>query len=199
MTVAPVTAIQRLEELLELPRLVEALRPQRLCEIGTSADSHAVHADPCSTRPRRCIDRHQHPPIPPSQGEACPERQSVRSLQGDSHDPTTVERPRRQRGHRPLDFLFIDGDHAYAGVKRDVEIYAPLVRPGGLVALRYISPDADDPGGPISRDVPRVWPRSTGSTNRGDHHGREGRRARHRPCARLKQGSRPPQSAPAAR
>jgi hypothetical protein len=32
-------------------------------------------------------------------------------------------------------------DHTYEGVKRDFESYAPLVRPGGVVALHDIVPN----------------------------------------------------------
>jgi predicted O-methyltransferase YrrM len=39
-----------------------------------------------------------------------------------------------------LDFLFIDGDHTYEGVKQDFEMYTPLVRKGGLVAMHDIVP-----------------------------------------------------------
>lgn len=35
----------------------------------------------------------------------------------------------------PLDFLFIDGDHSLPGVTRDFELYSPLVKKGGLIAL----------------------------------------------------------------
>ncbi len=35
----------------------------------------------------------------------------------------------------PVDFLFIDGDHLYDGVKIDFELYKKLVRPGGLIAF----------------------------------------------------------------
>jgi hypothetical protein len=38
----------------------------------------------------------------------------------------------------PLDFLFIDGDHTYAGVKHDYNHYAPLVRAGGVIAFHDI-------------------------------------------------------------
>lgn len=34
---------------------------------------------------------------------------------------------------RRLATLFIDGDHSYEGVKRDWELYSPLVAPGGYV------------------------------------------------------------------
>jgi len=33
----------------------------------------------------------------------------------------------------PIDVLFIDGDHSYEGVVRDVEAWVPHVKPGGLV------------------------------------------------------------------
>jgi hypothetical protein len=32
-----------------------------------------------------------------------------------------------------LDFAYIDGDHTYRGVRRDVEAWCGLVRPGGLL------------------------------------------------------------------
>jgi predicted O-methyltransferase YrrM len=37
--------------------------------------------------------------------------------------------------HRPIDLIFIDGDHSYAGAKRDWELFAPHVRPFGLVVF----------------------------------------------------------------
>ena len=36
---------------------------------------------------------------------------------------------------KPLDFVFIDGDHSYEGVRRDWEDWSPNVRRGGLIAL----------------------------------------------------------------
>lgn len=35
-------------------------------------------------------------------------------------------------GPESFDFVFIDGDHSYNGVKKDLQAYYPLVRPGGL-------------------------------------------------------------------
>lgn len=41
--------------------------------------------------------------------------------------------------HYPLlndiSFLFIDGDHSYEGVKKDFEMYSPLVKKGGIIAF----------------------------------------------------------------
>lgn len=39
---------------------------------------------------------------------------------------------------KQLDFLFIDGDHSYKGVKADYEKYAPLVNPGGIIVIHDI-------------------------------------------------------------
>lgn len=37
--------------------------------------------------------------------------------------------------HAPYDFLFIDAGHTYDDVKQDHEMYAPMVRAGGVVAF----------------------------------------------------------------
>lgn len=39
---------------------------------------------------------------------------------------------------RPVDFLFIDGDHSEEGVRSDWAMYSPLVRKGGIAALHDI-------------------------------------------------------------
>jgi predicted O-methyltransferase YrrM len=52
-----------------------------------------------------------------------------------------MEKIRARLGASKLDFLFIDGDHAYEGVKRDWEMYSCLVRSGGIVAFHDIVPD----------------------------------------------------------
>lgn len=36
-------------------------------------------------------------------------------------------------GGRKVDMVFIDGDHEYADVKRDIELYRPLLEGGGLL------------------------------------------------------------------
>ena len=42
---------------------------------------------------------------------------------------------------KPVDFLFIDGDHTEKGVEQDFENYRGLVRPGGLIAFHDIAPN----------------------------------------------------------
>ena len=45
----------------------------------------------------------------------------------------------------PIDFLFIDGDHSYEGAGRDFELYASMVRPGGLVMFHDVR-HSQEPG-----------------------------------------------------
>lgn len=53
-------------------------------------------------------------------------------LCGDTRSENTL---RVARDHAPYDLLFIDAGHLYPDVSADHRDYAPLVRPGGIVAL----------------------------------------------------------------
>jgi predicted O-methyltransferase YrrM len=56
----------------------------------------------------------------------------------------------KDNGRGPIDFVFIDGDHSYEGLKVDWDGWSPLMAPGGIVALHdsRTAPDApiDDAG-----------------------------------------------------
>ena len=60
---------------------------------------------------------------------------------GDSQVVAMQNRVRKALAGNEIDFLFIDGDHRYDGVKRDFQMYEPLVRPGGLIGFHDIIPD----------------------------------------------------------
>ena len=51
---------------------------------------------------------------------------------------------------QPIDFLYIDADHSYEGVKADLEAWAPHVRKGGLIL-------GDDYGSSIYPGVKKAW------------------------------------------
>lgn len=53
-----------------------------------------------------------------------------------------------------VDVLFIDGDHSAAGVRADLAMYGPLVRPGGVILLHDIR-SVPDVARPV--EVPLVW------------------------------------------
>lgn len=64
--------------------------------------------------------------------------QKVCLLREDSHLQSTLSEVEALLEGRPLDLLFIDGDHSYEGVKRDFELYSPLVAPDGLIVFHDI-------------------------------------------------------------
>ena len=157
-TPAPLAASQRREEILTFLERVEAIRPRAVLEIGTSAggtlylltrvaaeDAVIVYVDLAvpwfSARARSRLAR---------------AGQRVVGIGADSGDAATQRRVIEALGGRPLDVLFIDGDHSYDGVRRDFELYAPLVRAGGIIGLHDVNRD-DDAAHAVSGEVPRFW------------------------------------------
>lgn len=69
------------------------------------------------------------------------EKQEIHLLQGDSHQQEMYQKLHTILNGRQVDYLFIDGDHTYEGVKQDFEMYSPLVRQGGMIAFHDIAPD----------------------------------------------------------
>lgn len=59
-------------------------------------------------------------------------------IQGDSHDTKTFETLKMLLNDKKIDFLFIDGDHRYEGVKQDFEMYKNLMNKGGLIGFHDI-------------------------------------------------------------
>jgi predicted O-methyltransferase YrrM len=78
-------------------------------------------------------------------------RQTIHPILGDSHRVETVTRVQQLLAGRSVDLLFVDGDHEYEGVRKDYDLYAPLVRPGGLIAFHDIVPGDEGLVGGVSR------------------------------------------------
>lgn len=77
--------------------------------------------------------------------------QTMELVRADSHSPDTLAKIHSILGDRSVDFLLIDGDHTYEGVKADFEMYSNLVRPGGLIAFHDIASSYD------RTEVERFW------------------------------------------
>lgn len=56
-------------------------------------------------------------------------------IYGNSQNSEALEAFKERLGSGMVDFLFIDGDHSYGGVKTDFLTYSPFVRSGGIIAF----------------------------------------------------------------
>ena len=150
------------EEIEELIRILSGLRPGTVLEIGT-ASGGTLFLWTRVSRPDSTIISIDLPGGLFGGGypylkkflyrcfRCCDQR--IVLLRGDSHDPGTLREIREIIGDEGIVFLFIDGDHRYEGVKRDYEMYSPLVRPGGIIAFHDIVPGSEENVG----GVPRFW------------------------------------------
>ena len=85
-------------------------------------------------------------------------------IEGFSTSTRTVKNVGKALGNSKFDFLFIDGDHSYDGVKSDFLNYRKFVKNGGLVAFHDIVEDMTTRmkspvplSKAISGGVPRFW------------------------------------------
>lgn len=65
-------------------------------------------------------------------------KQQMCLLRADSHSAETFERVKEILNGKKIDFLFIDGDHTYNGVRSDFNQYAQLVEENGLIGFHDI-------------------------------------------------------------
>jgi cephalosporin hydroxylase len=143
-------ASQREEELAEVLEVVAATDPRVIVEIGCDAGGTLF----CW---RQLCDAVFGITLPdntwPTGGQSLPlVDHGAEVYTGDSHEPETLCWLRERLDGQPVDMLHIDGDHSYAGVKADFEMYSPLVGPGGLVLIHDVLNDADP-----RVEVPRFW------------------------------------------
>ena len=149
----PILMTQVRSEILALGKLLQDAAPKRSLEIGTAyggtlfflctlspPDALMISVD-LRAAVRRRLSAPQDSPVPQiphqapetssdSGGFACAGNQGSRA----AHSPRRAAR-----------YLFIDGDHTYAGVKCDFDMYAPLVRSKGMIAFHDIAVHKTDP------------------------------------------------------
>ena len=136
------------DEITALLRLLSALRPAMVLEIGT-AGGGSLYLFSKVASPDAVIISIDLPNGPfgggyppwkiPFYKSFVHGTQVIHLVRDDSHLSSTLTRIRSILGGELLDFLYIDGDHAYEGVKKDFEMYSPLVREGGMVAFHDIA------------------------------------------------------------
>ena len=139
---------QVVDELVRLIEDVKKLSPQTVLEIGTHrggtlylwarlarVDATLVSID----LPGGKFGGGYSPFRAPIYRRFARERQKLHLMRADSHRESTLEGAKRLLAGQQIDLLFIDGDHTYEGVKKDWEMYSPLVRSGGLVVFHDVA------------------------------------------------------------
>jgi predicted O-methyltransferase YrrM len=132
-------------EIVNLCNIVKKLNPQSIVEIGTAGGGTLfLWANVSEAKNIISIDLPggafggSYPvwkiPLYKSMGR----KNTIRLIRANSHEDKTFLRLKEFLNGQSIDFLFIDGDHTYDGVKQDFERYAPLVRKGGIVAFHDI-------------------------------------------------------------
>lgn len=156
----PILMAQVRSEIEGLAKLIQAAAPQRSLEIGTNYGGTLFLLCTLSPPGAQLISVD----LPAGQfGGGYPRRkiplyrmfprngQHLQLIRGDSHALETMARVERALAGEKLDYLFIDGDHSYEGVKRDFEMYSPLVRSGGMIAFHDIAVHTKDKACKVDR------------------------------------------------
>ena len=155
--------LQKKSEILRLLEIIRSIRPAALCEIGAAgcgttfllteaaaSDALLITLDLAFTTARQSA----------LEVFARPAQQLV-CLRKDSQQPETALQVKGCLAGRELDVLYLDGDHSYAGIRSDFELYSPLVKPGGFIVFHDIVPDSRTRSGVQTSsdvgEVPRFW------------------------------------------
>lgn len=135
-------------ELISLLKILIAIKPKTILEIGTarggtlflfarvaSSDALIISVDLPGGRfgggyPWWRIPLYKSFILP---------SQKLHLIRQDSHDVNTLKIVQNILNGEKVDFLFIDGDHTYEGVKKDFDFYNSLVKKGGYIAFDDIA------------------------------------------------------------
>jgi predicted O-methyltransferase YrrM len=145
-------AVQKAREFVPLLALIRRRRPRTVVEIGT-ASGGSFYAWCRVADPRATIASLDLPggafgggyteeDIPRLRSYGRP-GQRLSFVLADSHQESTRAMLSETFAGVGIDFLMIDGDHTYDGVKRDFELYSPLLSANALVAFHDILPHGE--------------------------------------------------------
>jgi predicted O-methyltransferase YrrM len=156
-------ANQKQTEMLSLLKRLEEIVPGLILEIGSAMGGTLALFAAAAPPDARFLSLDIEYPAPRREANASFIRQgqALTTIECDTHKEATRKAVHRWLDGKRFDFLFIDGDHSYAGVKADYEMYSPMVRPGGLIGFHDIHPDYRTRFGKCTEndvgEVPRFW------------------------------------------
>jgi cephalosporin hydroxylase len=143
---------QHRSELVELARIIEERQPKILVEIGTASGGTLFMASALAPEDALIISID----LPHGKfGGGYPEwrmtlyqqfardQQTIVLMRGDSHSTEMRDRLTRTLQGKRIDYLFIDGDHTYEGVKKDFYTYREFMNSNSVIAFHDIVCDKD--------------------------------------------------------
>ena len=161
-----VSMSQREDEIIKLAKVIVELNPKIVVEIGTRKGGTLFTWS-------RIINAEKIISIDLPEGRfgggypikkqklykyfAHDKKTEIHLIQDDSHSGNTLNKVQRILDTEKIDFLFIDGDHSYEGVKLDFELYRPFVKAGGIIALHDIVTNTTSHYEADSIEVPKFW------------------------------------------
>jgi len=141
------------EELVELAKVIYTKKPKTILEIGTARGGTLFLASQLADDNALIISID----LPNGMyGGGYPDwkiplyksfkkkNQTIELIQGDSHSKEIFEKLKTVLNGRKIDYLFIDGDHTYEGVKFDFEAYSKLLNTNAIVGFHDIIEDRSD-------------------------------------------------------
>lgn len=174
-----VDVMMSVEDINFLASLVNKLSPEVAVEIGSWAGGSARLLS-CFCKRLFCIDHWMHDlsemglSVPGEFAKLNPRDRFVqfcKNLEGSLHTeifPCVGPSETWAAVWRvPIDFLFIDGDHSYEGVKADILGFSPHVRLGGVIAGHDYGPWPDGITGElrefigVRKAVDEIFPNAT--------------------------------------
>ena len=161
---------QTKSEILELYNIIRELQPEIICEIGTDngatlylwsktlKHNGLIISIDLPRLYRKSVNRFLKSFFNKSQ--------QANFIRENSHSANSVKILTDMLKGRSIDFLFIDGDHSYEGVREDYHLFSKFVKKNGIIAFHDISVEDNKTG--YVCGVKRFW-----NEIKGDHPNRE--------------------------
>lgn len=137
---------QNKDELYTCAKFVEELKPKNILEVGSQFGGTFYVWCKLSTGKRISVDLPcgdfggiTHEAVFARNEKIKSIFDNVHFVAGDSHMEETRKNVEGILQGESVDFLFIDADHTYAGVKKDYEMYKGFVKPGGYIGFHDIN------------------------------------------------------------
>jgi cephalosporin hydroxylase len=145
-----VTPWQYREEILALAKEMEKKKPRVVLEIGTASGGTLFLATRLAADDALLISID----LPnglfgggypdwkiPLYTSFARKKQKIELIRADSHSEVVFQQVKDLLKGREIDYMFLDGDHSYEGVKQDFEKFSALMSGTGLIAFHDIASD----------------------------------------------------------